>query len=333
MNVENPFYLLLLLILIPVAAAAVWNYRQGRVSRGRLTGDTEGGGAGANDVFNRFFVKTFLSTLFFCAFLVLALLALADISWGTSPEPEDRSGLDVVIAVDVSRSMLAQDSPAQRLRTAADICLGLMQGLPRCRFAVVVFRGAALLAVPMTEDRQILESFFQNISPSVAGSAGTSVESGLDLALEAFPAGTASHKAIVLLSDGESLAGFPGASAEKAETLGIPVFTVGTGAAEGSVIRLADGSLLTGKDGRPVVTRLNENALRAIAGLSRGEYFSSREPGVTSRLAQKLLDFEESRGKMGFRLVSVHRYRGFLFAGFLLLCAAVLVRSIKWRKN
>jgi Ca-activated chloride channel family protein len=185
----------------------------------------------------------------------------------------------------------------------------------------------------MTEDRQILETFFQNVSPSVAAFAGTNLESGLKLAIEAFPTGTASHKAVVLLSDGESLTDFHGGNTEEAAARGIPVFAVGIGAPEGSVIRLADGSLVTGKDGQPVVTRLNESALMRIAALSRGEYFSSREPGVVSRLTQKLRGFEESRGKMGFRLVPVRRYRGFLFAGFLLLCASILVRSIRWKKD
>jgi Ca-activated chloride channel family protein len=324
----SPFYLLFLLVLVPLAAAAMRNYRQGRISRGRLTESPEG-----NDLFGRYFVKIFLSTLLFCVFLVFSLLALADISWGTAPEPEDKSGFDVVLALDVSRSMLAQDSSPYRLRAAADISLGLMQGLERSRFAAAAFKGAAILAVPMTEDRQILEAFFQTISPSVVSSPGTSVESGLELALEAFPGGTASHKAIVLLSDGESLSDFSGEGAQRAAALGIPVFTVGIGGAEGSVIRLADGSLVTGKDGQPVVTRLNENALMRIAALSQGEYFSSREPGIVSRLTQRLRDFEESRGRMGFRLAAVRRYRGFLFAGFLLLCASIFVRSIKWKKN
>ncbi|MDR3200622.1 MAG: VWA domain-containing protein [Spirochaetales bacterium] len=332
MNAESPFYLLLLFLLVPVCAAVIWNYRRGRVSRGRLMENPEEL-SGGNDIFGRYFVKIFLRALFFCVFLVLSLLALADISWGTSPEPEDKSGLDIVIALDVSRSMLAQDSPPQRLQTAADISLGLMQGLGHSRFAVAAFRGAAVLAVPMTEDRQILEAFFQNLSPSVVSFPGTSVESGLELALGAFPSGTASHKVIVLLSDGESLSNFSGAGAEKAGALGIPVFTVGIGGAEGSLIRLADGSLVTGQDGRPVVTRLNEEALMRLAALSQGEYLSAREPGVLGRLTRKLRDFEEARGKMGFRIVPVRRYRGFLFAGFILLCASILVRSVKWKKN
>jgi Ca-activated chloride channel family protein len=328
-KLENPLGLFFLFLLVPVVYAALRNYLGAKTFRRRLAG---GGGPEDGD-FGRFFVRFFLHTVFFCSFLVFSVLALADISWGTAPQTEDRNGLDVALALDVSRSMLAQDSPPTRLKTACDIALGLIQGLGDSRFAVAAFKGGGVLAVPLTEDREILEAFFQDVSPSVVNAPGTSVESGLETALAAFPPGTASHRAIVLLSDGESLANSTGASAEKAAALGIPVFAVGIGGAGGSVIRLPGGDLLPGPGGRPVVTRQNTQALEAIAGISGGEYFSSGEPGLISRLQGKLADFAESRGKMGFRLAPVHRYRSFLLAGFLLLCASILVRSVKWKKK
>ncbi|MDR1317704.1 MAG: VWA domain-containing protein [Spirochaetales bacterium] len=329
-NIENPLGLLFLFILVPVVYAALRNYLGGKVFRSRLAGNPEGQ---EDEEFGGFFVRTFLSTFFFCLFLVFSILALADISWGTAPETEDRNGLDVVVVLDVSYSMLAQDSSPSRLEAACDIALGLIQGLGNSRFAVTAFKGGAVLAVPMTEDREILEAFFLNANPSVVNTPGTSVESGLETALGAFPAGTASHRAVVLLSDGESLSDFTGRAVEKASALGIPVFAVGLGGTQGSVIRLPDGKLLTDYEGRPVVTRQNVEALEAIAGISGGEYFSFREPGLISLLMRKLGDFEESRGKMGFRLVAVHRYRSFLLVGFLFLCASILIRSVKWKKK
>jgi Ca-activated chloride channel family protein len=331
-NARDPGYLFFLLVLVPIILAALRGYRRGRVSRERLTGVRDGEGP-AGVFGGRFFVRIFLGALLFCAFFVFCVLALADISWGTVPEPEDRSGLHIVVALDVSRSMLAPDSPPSRLRAAADIARGLIQSLPYSRFAVVAFKGASIIAVPMTEDRQILETFFQDVSPSVVSSPGSSLEAGLELALNAFPAGDPSHRAIVLLSDGESLPAFPARSAEKAGAEGIPVFCVGMGGAEGSVIPLGGAGLVTARDGRPVVTRQNAQALKTISEVSGGEYFSSREPGLISRLTQELRDFEESRMKMGFRLVPVRRYRSFLLAGFFLLCASVLVRSGKWKKT
>jgi Ca-activated chloride channel family protein len=331
-SLYRPLYLLLLLLLVPLILTALGGYRRGRISRARLSGNPEGSDPEANDIFEGFFVKTFLSSLFFCGVFVCSVLALADISWGKEPAPEDHSGLDVMLVLDVSRSMLAQDAQPYRLRAAADIALELVQGLGHARFGVVAFKGGAVQAVPLTEDRQILETFFQQISPAVVRAPGTSVESGLEEALGAFPAGTASHKVIVLLSDGESLSDFTGGSAGKAGAEGIPIFAVGLGATSGSTIRMPDGDFLTGKDGRPVVTRLNAEALMTVADLSGGEYFSARETAA-GLLAERLRDFEESRGRMGFRLVPVRRYRSFLLAGFALLWASILVRSIKWEKG
>ena len=329
MSAQSPLQLLTLFIIIPLVLAAALSYKKGRVFRQRLTGMKDADSPG---IFGTYFVKCFLSTLFFCLFVVFSVLALAGISWGTSPEPEHKSGLDIVIVIDVSRSMLAADSSPSRLQAAADISLGLIQSLHRSRFAVVAFKGDAVLAIPMTEDRQVLDTFFQELGPQIVSTPGTHIEAGLELALAAFPAGISSYKAIILLSDGEIRQGNPAKSAEKAQGEGIPVFVVGMGGESGSLIRLPGGGTITGKDGKPVITRLDSGVLKTIAAISQGEYFSY-EPGIVFRLTQKLQDFEDSRSRMGFRLVPVRRYRGFLFFGFLSLCAAVLTRSIRWKKK
>ncbi|MCL1818155.1 MAG: VWA domain-containing protein [Spirochaetaceae bacterium] len=328
MKAESPAVFFLLAALVPLVLAAFAGYRRGKAARGLFEGAEDGAGSST-----LFFVRSLLDALFFCLFLVFSVFALAGILWGTAPEAEDKSGLDVVVVLDVSRSMLAQDEEPSRLAAARDTARGLLQSLPRARFAVVAFKGSAIIAIPMTEDRQILETFFQNVSPAAVNAPGTNVEAGLELALEAFPRGTASHRAIVLLSDGEALSDFSLRSAEKAGAEGIPVFPVGLGSDEGSVIRLPDGSLITGKDGKPVITRRNAPLLEKAASLSQGAYFSSREPGLTGRLTEKLRDFGDAREKMGFRLAPKKSYRSFLFAGFLALCAAVCVRSLKWKKS
>ena len=326
MKTETPLAFFLLVGLIPVILVALRNYRQGRAARELLAG-TDGSQASA-----WFFVRSLLDALFFCLFLVCSVLALAGIVWGTAPESEDLSGLDIAVVLDVSRSMLAQDEEPSRLEAACTTARGLLQSLPRARFAVVAFKGNAIIAIPMTEDRQVLETFFQNVSPAVVNAAGTNVESGLELALEAFPLGTASHRAIVLLSDGESLSDISLRSAEKSGAEGIPIFALGLGTEEGSVIRLPGGGLVMGKDGQPVITRLGATLLEKAAGLSQGAYFSFREPGIVARLTEKLRDFDDSRTRMGFRLAPRKSYRSFLLAGFLALCAAVFVRSLKWKK-
>jgi Ca-activated chloride channel family protein len=328
MTVGSPWFLALLLSLPIVAPLALRNFNRGRKSLALLTGRSPG-----DDFFGRYMIASFFGTALFCGFLFFAAIAAADFSWGRKPVEEDRSGLDVIFVLDVSRSMLAADTPPSRLAAAADIALGVMQGLPEARFGAVAFKGRGVPVVPVTEDHPSLEAFFGNAGSGIVAEPGTHLESGLDAALSAFPAGTERHRAVVLLSDGESLANFTGRSASRSGEEGVPIFAVGFGGKEGSSIRLPDGTLLTTGGKKPVVTRLNEGNLRTAADLSGGAYFSAREPGVVSRLVDEILDFAEARGATGFRLVSVRRYRGFLLAAFLCLAASVLVRSVRWKKE
>lgn len=326
MTMGNPEYLILLLLPLPVVFIALGNYRKGRGSLALLSGRADG-----EDVFGWYMVKIFFGVASFCIFLILSVIALADLSWGKAPVEEDRSGLDVMFVMDVSRSMLAQDIAPNRLKAAADIAQGVMQGLPDARFGVTAFKGGAVTLVPMTEDQQVLESLLNNLNTGLVNAPGTSLESGIEEALRSFPAGTERRRVIILLSDGESLETYTGRSAVRAGEEGIPVFAIGAGSAEGSTIRLSDGTLVTGRNRRPVVTRLNEEALRSAAESSGGVYFTAREPGIVSRLLEEILSFEEARGRMGFRLVSVRRYRGFLLAGFIFLLLSLLIRSIRWK--
>jgi Ca-activated chloride channel family protein len=324
MSAGRPLELLFLLVLVPVTIAALVNYRRGKISRQLLTGEADGG---------VFFARSFFGGVFFCGFIVCCVLALADISWGKRPVREDTGGLDIMLALDVSRSMLAQDARPNRLAAAAEIAQGLLQGLSRARFGAVVFKGGAVRAVPLTEDRQALETFLDSLSPAMVQTPGSSVEAGIEEALRSFPGGTSgAGRAIVLLSDGESLPGVGGNAAAKAGALGVPVFAVGMGGGAGTIIRLSGGEILRGRDGANVVTRLNPGALKNTAENSGGAYFSGEDPGTLASLLDSLREFEDSRARMGFRLAPAPRYRDFLLAGFGLLCASVLARSAKLKR-
>ncbi len=322
-------WLLLLLPLVPAAALlALWNHRRGRKSLILLTGRAPG-----DDFFGHHLVVTFFSTGFFCAFLFFAILAAADFSWGRKTVEEDRSGLDLVFLLDVSRSMLAPDAPPNRLRAAVDAARGVMQGLPEARFGIVAFKGRGVPVVPVTEDHGALESFFAHAGSGVVAEPGTRLDSGLEAALAAFPSGSRRHRAVVLLSDGESQGVFTDGGVSRYAQEGIPVFAVGFGGKEGSTIRLPDGSLIMGRNRRPVVTRLEEKTLRAAAEISGGAYLSGREPGLAGKLVDRIQGFAESRGLSGFRLVPAGRYRGFLFAALGSLGVSVLVRSVRWKRK
>lgn len=328
MRIEHPEYLLLLAFSGAAAYIGARNYFSGRASLIVLTGRSDD-----DNFFNRYLVKSFFGTLFICFFIAFSVLALADISWGKVPVEEDRVGLDIVFSLDISRSMLAADAEPNRLKASTEIAGELVRRLPSARFGVVIFKGAGITAIPMTEDRSVLESFLEQVDPGMVNASGTDIESGLDAALAAFPAGTGRHRAIVLISDGESRGGGAMKNPIRAAEEGIPVFSIGVGGTEGSTIGLPGGGLVTGTGRKPVVTRLNEGALKNAAETTGGTYFSAAEPGTAGRVAEKILGFEESRGKTGFRLVSSRRYRVFLFAGFLALAMHILIGSLGWKKK
>ena len=326
MKLDHPAYFFLLVLLLPLGLIALRNHFRGKRTLMLLTGKAE------NDrFFSAYMVKCFFAGGTFLFFVLFSVLSLVGFSWGKTPVEEDREGLDVVFVVDVSRSMLAQDSRPNRLGLAGDLAQGIALGFPASRFALVVFKGSAVTAVPMTEDRSAIEGLLEHLSPALAGRPGTDIEEGLSQALASFPAGTNRHRLILLFSDGGTHAGSPGTAARKAAEEGIPIFTVGLGRKDGVTVKLAEGTVLLGENGKPYVTRLNEEPLRALAELSGGKYFFAADASSAGLILEEMRSFEGLRGKMGFRLVTEDHYRLFLFLGFLCLGAHLFLRSYRWK--
>jgi len=326
MKLEHPAYFLMLLVFFPLTLVALRNYFQSKRTLFVLTGKSD-----KDRFFAAYMVKCFFVHGTFFLFLFFSVLSLVEFSWGKTPVEEDRNGLDVVFAIDVSRSMLAQDVKPNRLAAAGDVAREIALGLPSARFAVVVFKGSAVTAVPMTEDRGTIEAVLDNLSPGLARLPGTDIEEGLRQALASFPAGSGRHRVILLLSDGGSLSGSSGAAALKAAEEGVPVLSVGFGGRDGVTVKNQDGTFVLGENGKPVVTALYEETIRAAAELSGGKYFSAGDSASSGLILEEIQSFEGTRSKMGFRLVSISHYRIFLVLGFFCLAAHVFLRSYRWK--
>jgi len=325
-KLEHPVYFLMLLAFFPLTLVALRNYFQSKRTLLLLTGKSE-----KDRFYAAYMVKCFFIHGTFFLFLLFAIFALVGFSWGKAPVEEDRDGLDIVLTIDVSRSMLAQDVKPNRLAAAGDIAREIALGLPSARFAVVLFKGSAVTTVPMTEDRGTVEAVLDNLSPGLARLPGTNIEEGLRQALASFPSGSGRHRVILLFSDGGSLSGSSGAAALKAAEEGVPVLSVGFGGRDGVTVKNQDGTFVIGENGKPVVTALHEEPVRTAAELSGGKYFSAGDPASSGLLLEEIKSFEGTRRKMGFRLVSVSHYRIFLLLGFLCLAAHVFLRSYRWK--
>lgn len=215
--------------------------------------------------------------------LACALLALAGPRWGRRAEMVTTRGRNVMLAVDVSRSMLAQDVRPNRLGRAKADLIDLVDALKGDRAGLLAFRGKGVLLCPLTGDAAFLRQSIDALAPDSAPPGETDLADAIAKSLEALGQDTGGHNAIVLISDGEDLAGRAEGMAREAGKRGVPIFAVGIGSAQGATI--PDGAAALTHNGETVRSRLTEDTLRAIAKASGGHYV----PLATAGTAQTTL--------------------------------------------
>ncbi len=205
--------------------------------------------------------------------LLLGLFALARPQWGVREELVSTRGRDLVIALDVSRSMLARDVFPSRLGRAKVDLLDLVRTLRGDRVGLLAFRGKAALLCPLTTDYGFFTQILDGVGIDSAPAGETNIGDALRKAFEAFGADPGSHKAIVLISDGEDLAGELESAIEEARKQGVAIFTVGLGDPAGSPIPQSEDRRESLKfEGQTVVSKLNHETLRRIAEATGGAY-------------------------------------------------------------
>ncbi len=234
------------------------------------------------------------------AAMAVLLVALAGPRWGRTTEELTVRGRNLMLAVDVSRSMLAEDVRPNRLGRAKADLIDLVDALQGDRVGLLAFRGKGVVLCPMTSDRAYLRQSIDALAPESAPPGETDLADAIAKCLETFERAQSSHCAVVLISDGEDLAGRAEELAREAGRRKIPIFTVGIGSTRGAPIPTAAGTLQY--DGRPVESRLTEKTLQVIASASGGRYIPLGSAGtaqttlgaVYSRWLTRLAD-EEAR--------------------------------------
>jgi len=223
-----------------------------------------------------------VKALLFLLALALIAVALAGPRWGQEFQQVRRRGVDVIIAVDVSASMLAEDVKPNRLTQAKRELGQLINGLEGDRVGVVAFAGAAFLQCPLTLDYSAARSLLDLVGPELIPRPGTSLAAAIQAALEAYPPNTAKNRALVLLTDGEDHGGALDAAVKRAAEAGVRIFPIGFGNPSGEIIPFRDenGNLLAYKKdakGQTVVSKMDEAALRSLADKTEGAYFPATE--------------------------------------------------------
>jgi Ca-activated chloride channel family protein len=266
--------------------------------------------------------------------LALLALALARPQCGTRTEISRRPGADLVLALDVSRSMLARDESPDRLGRARLEIEALLDRLSGDRVAVVLFAADAFVQCPLTTDYPAARLLLRGAGPGSIPRQGTSLAAALRAAGGVLSAVVRAgrSRAVVLFSDGEAHEPGTEAAAEALARDGVRVFAVGVGSPGGAPLPLAGGAggaagFRTGPDGSPLVTRLEEGALRAIAERTGGRYLRAAGAVGLPELAEELSRMERS-GIEGRTTVSwEERYAVLALPAFLSLLAGGVLRQ------
>ncbi len=218
--------------------------------------------------------------------LVSLIIAMADPQTGSRLEKVKRKGIDLMICLDVSNSMMAQDIKPNRLERAKQSIVRLIDNLEGDRLGIIVFAGKAYTQLPITTDYAAAKMFTSSINTGIVPTQGTAIAEAIELAANGFGE-TKHNKAIVVITDGEDHEGSVLEQAEAAVKKNITIYSIGMGLPEGAPIPVFSGNIQTGykkdRDGQTIMTKLDETLLQRLASMGKGMYVraTTSETGLT----------------------------------------------------
>lgn len=278
--------------------------------------------------------------LLFRLALFFLTIAVINPQMGSKMVEAKQEGIEMMIALDVSSSMLAEDIKPNRLERAK---LGISQLLDKIagdRMGIIVFAGDAYVQLPITTDYSAARMFLRTINTDIVPVQGTSVGAAIDLAMESFDFENSTAKAIIVISDGEDHEAAAIAASEKAREKGVVIHTIGMGTAQGGPIPIMRGRQQVGykkdKDGSTVITRLDEKLLQDVSTATGGEFVraSTANMGIN-----RILEEINAMSKTEFETRTYAEYddsfQTFLAIALVLLLLEMLVseRKSKWREK
>ena len=268
--------------------------------------------------------------------LCFLILSLARPKWGEKLQLYKGKGIDVVIALDASKSMLAGDIKPDRLSRAKTEIASLLDNLTTDRVAITAFAGDCYVMCPLTTDIEAAKLFLDIISPDVVPKPGTNLERAITVSSSLFNPDEETGKAIILVTDGDNLTGDPMPAVEKIRDMGIKLYAIGTGTIEGSPIPETDkqGNFIAYKkdeEDKIVMSRLSERLLIIIAKATEGRYFRTKGLYI-DKLVNELDKIKKKDIGGGQYVEYEERYQYFLVPGFVLLLFGIILsdRKGKW---
>ena len=237
--------------------------------------------------------KSWLKVLTVAIALSFLIVALVNPKMGTKLKTVKRQGVDIVFALDVSRSMLAEDIAPNRLEKSKQIISKIIDKLGSDRVGIIIYAGNAYPLLPITTDHAAAKMFLQNANPDMVSSQGTAINEALKLAKSYFDDDEQTNRYLFVISDGEDHEENVKYIADEATEEGIKIYSIGVGTQEGKAIPLKrDGTLIGYKkdrSGEVVITKLNDETLKTIASDGKGEYLYGNNTTKTVDYIDELL--------------------------------------------
>lgn len=278
-------------------------------------------------------LKFIILSLAFACFV----MALVNPKLGTKLETVKREGVDIVFALDVSKSMLAEDIAPNRLEKSKRIITEIINNLAADRVGLVGYAGSAFPQVPITTDYSTTKTFLQSMNTDMVSSQGTAISQAIDLARSYYNDDDQTNKVLVILSEGEDHDSNAEAMAEKASEEGIKIYTIGVGTERGDPIPIKKNgrieSYLKNDAGETVITKKDTETLRRIADIGKGTYIDGAS---TSEAVEEILNELQKIEKTEFEAKQFadfeSKYQWFLGFGIFLVLIDILLleRKTAW---
>ncbi len=320
MNFANPEYLYLLILLPVILVVFIYsNYRRKK--------DIEKyGDPGLVGRFMPSKSNLRIKITFWAAFIAVALIitALARPRYGEGKQTMTTKGAEVVIALDISNSMLAEDITPNRLEKSKMIIRRLAKQLKGNRIALIVFAGDAFVQMPITNDYLSVEMFLESITPELIELQGTDLAKAIDISARSFSANEYIGKAIIVITDGENHEGGAEEAAKRAREKGMNLFILGVGTEQGSRIPNGSNDFIRNSNGDIVISRLNEEMAKKIAQAGEGTYIRVDNTST----AQDILSAEFDKLAKEEVTVDIYTRYNELFTVLVVMAMAILLADI-----
>jgi len=281
--------------------------------------------------------KPFLKIAIICLGLAFLIISLTNPKMGTKLETIKREGVDIVFALDVSKSMLAEDIAPSRLDKAKQIITKIIENLGSDRVGIIIYAGNSYPLLPITTDHAAAKMFLQNADPDMVSSQGTAISEAISRGITYFDNKEQTNRFLFIVSDGEDHEETPKTLAKTAVEQGIKIYTIGVGSEKGGVIPIKkNGSVISYKKdnkGEVVITKMNSQVLQDIANEGNGKFINGNNTQETINTVEDILRKAE-KSEFETKQFSDYKDQFQWFIGFalmfLIIDVLLLEKKTKW---